>query len=138
MAYDSLVHAKMTAEELKRAISNYALGPDLPVEEFVEIAEAIDAVYEALVVQTSERDRWQGMIDIIEETHGAALNHFSPVRLLNEMISLKERLRLADIALEKADVAVRPWMTGSAPADASDAYLAARKEYDRMWRVSPR
>ena len=105
MSYDSIAHAKMTADELKRAISNYALGPDLPVEEFVEIAEAIDAVYEALATQTSERDRWQGMIDIIEETHGAARNSFSPVQLLNEMVSLKERLRLADVALEKADAA---------------------------------
>jgi len=124
----------MTAAELKKAISAYATSRGLPVNGYVEIAEAIDAVYEALAVQTSERDRWQRMIDIIEETHGAARNSFSPVQLLNEMVSLKERLRLADVALEKADEAVRRQLL----AQGVDEYRAARKEYDRMWRISPR
>lgn len=34
-----------TAEELKRAVSRYAVGDDLPVEEFMEITEAIDELY---------------------------------------------------------------------------------------------
>jgi len=64
----------MTADELKRAIIKYATGRDLPANEYVEIAESIDEVYEALAVQTSERDRWQVMINIIEG------NSFSPVQ----------------------------------------------------------
>lgn len=120
-----------TAAELKRAISTYATSRDLPVNGYVEIAESIDEVYEVLAVQTSERDRFQSMIDIIEDTHGAARNSFSPVRLMDEMISLRKRLALADAALEKATVAVSPWKTGAAPADARDAYVAARKAYDR-------
>jgi len=135
----------MAADELKRAIIKYATGRALPVNEYVEIAESIDEVYEALAVQTSERDRWQRMIDIIEDTHGNR-NSFSPVQLLNEMISLKERCRLADVALEKADEAVRrqllaqdaPRIDNELAGTAVDEYRAARKEYDRMWRISPR
>jgi hypothetical protein len=47
-----------TANELKQAISRYALTEDLPVEEFVEIATHIDEVYEALKNVREERDLW--------------------------------------------------------------------------------
>lgn len=40
----------MTKGELKKAISNYALSGDLPVEEFVKIATCIDTVYERLAL----------------------------------------------------------------------------------------
>jgi hypothetical protein len=56
---------------------------------------AVDDLRIRLAEQTSERERWQSMIDIIEDSHGST-NAFSPVRLLSEMLFLKKQLALAE------------------------------------------
>lgn len=80
---------------------DYCFGCVEPILNRV-IEMATESLDKQLAVETTERERWQSMVDLIEESHGGQ-NSFSPVALLAQMIYLKKRLATQEAALKMAD-----------------------------------
>jgi len=83
------------ANEFGTLLNPGAATPPLLRQLVRAVKNANKTLSEQLAEQTSERERWQSMIDIIEDAHGST-NAFSPVRLLSEMLFLKKQLALAE------------------------------------------